>query len=29
MTKTDPAMTADIVVTIGRATPVLEAPVGP
>jgi LCP family protein required for cell wall assembly len=29
MTKTDPAMTADIVVTIGRGTPILEAPAGP
>ncbi|HEV8402014.1 MAG TPA: LCP family protein [Candidatus Limnocylindrales bacterium] len=28
-TKTDPAMAADVVVTIGRGTPVLEAPAGP
>jgi LCP family protein required for cell wall assembly len=28
-TKADPAMAADIVVTIGKATPVLEAPSGP
>ena len=28
-TKTDPAMAADVVVTIGKGTPVLEAPAGP
>jgi LCP family protein required for cell wall assembly len=28
-TKADPAMAADIVVTVGRGTPVLEAPSGP
>ncbi len=28
-TKTDAAMTADVVITVGRATPALEAPAGP
>ena len=28
-TRTDPAVAADIVITVGRATPTLEAPVGP
>ena len=28
-TKTDPAMAADVVVTVGKGTPVLEAPAGP
>jgi hypothetical protein len=28
-TKADPAVAADVVVTVGNATPVLEAPVGP
>ncbi len=28
-TKTDPAMAADVVITIGKGTPVLEAPAGP
>jgi LCP family protein required for cell wall assembly len=28
-TRTDPALAADIVITVGRATPTLEAPVGP
>ncbi len=28
-TKTDPAVAADVVITIGRGTPVLEAPAGP